>query len=359
MLTLLNKKWGDTAWPLLRLLAAVWILVSILGYFTGIHVGFIVIPFFIAGIWAMQVVAPYFKPITNMPKAVMLFSLVYIVVALTAYTVGKHTLLGAYDDWAIFDRTIFGAIRIFAPYIVLTLGSIFFAVIFPQMKWPKRLVALSMVVMTICLMLHGIVEAYDKWAAVYLKKTAQAVEADRLDMMNGVGLMARPKNDKVGVYQQDPTTLFFEATKTLDPAVRYPYIEREGERKDGMYTLICVMLPDSNGEFTRKSGTGWARNSEVAVEPRSSEKFHIKKISRTFWEVEFYTDEAVRILDTWEAEKTIYFSGPTDMETVLQSDPAGGGGMFPLPIGYPITRHADSPLILQYKNGGKIDITFN
>ena len=276
MLTWINEKWSSAIWPILKLLAAVWILVSILGYFTGIQIGFIIIPFFIAGIWAMQVAVPYFKPITSTPKAVMLFSLVYIVVALTAYTVGKHTLLGAYDDWAVFDRTIFGAIRIFAPYIVLTLGSIFFAVVFPQMKWPKRLVALSMVIVAICLMLHGIVEAYDKWAAVYLEKTAQTIEVDRLNMMKELGLMVRPKSSEVKIYKEDSATLLFEATTNLDPAVRYPYLEKEGERKDGMHTLICVMLPDSNREFTRKSPMGWVRNREVAVEPpHPSEKFKV------------------------------------------------------------------------------------
>jgi len=360
MLTWLKKKWGGVVWSFLRILAAIWILVSIFGYFTGIQIGFIIIPFFVAGIWAMQVVALHFKTIADMPKSVMLFSLVYIVTALTAYTVGKHTLLGAYEDWAVFERTIFGAIRIFAPYIVLTLGAIYFAIVSPKMKWPRLLVATGMFIMALCLMLHGIVEACDKWTAVYLEKTAQTIEANRLDVMSGLGLMARPKNDDVKVYEQDPATLFFEATSTLDSAIRYPYMEKEGEQLDGMHMLICVLLPDKNGEFTRKSPVGWAQNDEVAVEPRSSEKFHIKKISKKLWEVSFYTDEPVRVMDVWSAGTTIYFSGPTEGEVILQLDPAGGGGMFPLPVGYPITRHVDSPLVLQYRAGGKkIFLNFN
>jgi len=360
MVNWLAKIWNEKAWPLLRLMAACWILLSIFGYFSGVKIGFIIAPFFITGIWAIEVVGVYLKPLANMPKAVGLFALVYIITVLTIYTIGKHTLLGAYEDWAIFDRTVFGAIRIFAPYIVLTLGSIFFAVTSAQMLWPKRLVALSMVIMIICLMLHEIVEAYDKWAATYLTKKTQEVEADRLEMINELGLMARPKNNNVKVYHQDPTTLFFNAdTDPLTPDIRYLYIERNGEKQDGMYTLICIMLPDKNGEFTSRSKIGWVRNSEVSIEPRSADKFCIKKISQKFWEVTFYTDEPVRVLDTWAAGTTIHFSGPTSSEKVMESDPAGGGEMFPLPIGYSITRHANSPLVLQYKKWGKINMTFD
>jgi len=90
-----------------------------------------------------------------------------------------------------------------------------------------------------------------------------------------------------------------------------------------------------------------------------SDKFHIKKISKKLWEVSFYTDEPVRVMDVWSAGTTIYFSGPTKDEVILQLDPAGGGGMFPLPVGYHITNHVGSPLVLQYKTGGKIFLNFN
>jgi len=262
-------------WGVVKLVIATWIVAQFAGYFIGQQLPFVVVPYFLAGVWAVVEIYKRVSLAKSLAWSIVSYAIVFLLVSLTAYTWGAHSLLGMYNEWAMWERSVWGLLRIFGPIVVLTVGSVYFAAIAINTKIINRTIGICMILSTIGLLLHNNVSSADKWIDTWLKGVVQTSTLDRMDRESRLGICVQAKDLKdkqgkpktVNAYRRDAETKYFESIdgKTLDPKVQYPYLEKRGEEIDGAYKMICILIPDDKGEFTAKAQEAWVRLDEVVV----------------------------------------------------------------------------------------------
>lgn len=245
--------------------AAISILASIGCYFAGTTANWVIIACMVAGMWAFNKIAPHFKPVTNMACSLLWYAGTFIVGYGTLYVALGHTVLGMYNDWADFHHSFIGFIRIYAPMIVLTIGSCMIASTSEGRGWSRRVVIAGSIVCAICLLLYGFVESADKWLAVFKNEKAQDLDQDAAKRTARMGLFVTVDKTGIKTYNEIDKNAEYEVDKVLTVGVRYPIVNKEDQRTDGPHKLVKIYLPTTEGDFSGKSDQLWVRLDEVEL----------------------------------------------------------------------------------------------
>jgi uncharacterized membrane protein len=255
---------------IIGVIIALIILISFACWHSGISANWTVIGYYGAGLWALIFLKrrSFFQATTNRISQVtgnlIWYTATYVVVILFAFTIGQETLLGMYSDWAEHSRSLWGFIRIFAPIIILTVGSMMVASQGTGKTFSKRLIQFIMVITVIALLMHGLVSSLDKWTNVQKQEWAERLDRDRLRTLKHFGNYAEPKK-RVAYYQEKSKNRMYTKEGVLQKEKRYPVVSMDDIRRDGPARLIQVYLPDDAGQFSSRSRKRWVRLSSIDI----------------------------------------------------------------------------------------------
>lgn len=353
------KSWFSWSkiWNIAGVVALLLSFASIMSYFGGITANWGVITFAIAGLWLYQ---RFGSPVAKTVGSVTWYIAAFTVYLLTAFTFGSSTLLGMYDNWADYSRSIWGFIRIFAPIISLIIGSIMIASVATTPKaLTKKLTVFCMILVCFGLFLYELVEPFDKWMATEKLEQAQSLNKNRLATAKGLGMVAEIIGENIKVYQNIGDKRYFDEYPSFkaNRGMPLPLVNGLGEvLNDGPHKMVQVYLPDKNGQFTGRSETAWVRLDDVSVKnkPLLEKGFDDQPLENgNVRKITFTGDERCVVLESWPKGKTIVISG-FGKDTVYFQD---GNREAMVPESGIITSGINHPLEMRYRKGGILYIS--
>lgn len=350
----------SSIWNLIGIFATLLSVACIMSYFGGITANWAVIVFAISGFWIWQKFNPQVKTTTEIVGSFLWYIGTFAVILLTAYTFGASTLLGMYENWADYNRSVWGFIRVFAPIIALVVGSIMFASIATKPKsFSKKLVVMCSILSCIGLLLYEIVEPLDKWLNIKKIEQAQGFNLDRLRVDKSLGLVAEITSQNAKVYQNKNDERYFDAHQNfrVKQGDSFPLVSGlDKTLSDGPYKMIQVYLPDVNGQLTGRSDTAWVRLDEVAInnKPMPGKGFMDQPLENgKVHKIIFNTDDWMVIWENWPKDQTIMITGFGEDKVYFRD----GNMKAKIPSSGLLKTKIDYPLKIKYKKGGVLYIT--
>lgn len=358
------KSWFSlaSAWDMAGVVATFISFACIMSYFGGVTANWGIITFAIAGFWAWQRFASKIQTTADIIGSALWYFGVFAVALLTAYTFGANTLLGMYEDWSIYQGSLWGFIRVFAPILTLVIASIMISLVAPTPRsFSKKFVVACNILAVFGLLLYGLVESLDRWMAARKLELAQEFDLDRFKIDKSLGLVAEITDRKVKIYRKIKGGYFQRFRYQINTNIQLPLVDDLSKAlNDGPHKMIQVYLPDQNGQFTQYSSKVWVRLDEVNIknkplqlngftdQPLEDGKVH---------DITFHTDEIVRVLDNFRIGQKIIISGAPEGE-LKWPNKSNMAQLLNVPQGTMLTNQEQTSLLLKYKNGGKITIKF-
>lgn len=279
--------------------------------------------------------------------------------------------------WSVLGINIFRDItslsaHTFAPFIIANVGLfVLMYIISPYIFWLNRFsrklvylwlfIIIGVTLLTTVLQMTGKMDKYEAMLARYKNqliiakhdlssKNLSEKPFNGVTVDNAITVLEDYRNGKINNLEIISETL--EGVSGHLKAQRKNIREKEKFEWPQGYVDTYAYAGNLGGKFL-----GLFEGKPEGVEFNDVESIKWKRLSERSWTVEFQTDDPVRVLNRWPAGRVIVFSGPTD--EVFMNDPKGGSGLDYLPMGYPLRRGIDKPLIIKYKKGGKINMLFS
>ena len=82
------------------------------------------------------------------------------------------------------------------------------------------------------------------------------------------GVVAFFHKEKIKVYSIDNEKNFVSKDIEIKANIGYPIVSSKGEKKDGIYILVNIMIPDESSGFSKKATNAWARISDIDIRGR-------------------------------------------------------------------------------------------
>jgi len=289
---------GKKFWNGVLTVAAIFIVYGLVIYsfFPDNNYHWGLVGFYLAGAWAVRRLAKKFKPEQSPLGDIAWYTGIFSLVMLAALSFPKTLLEDAYYNWVDYNRTFFGAIRVFAPWIGITLGAVMLSATAKEKRKISRRVAVFVTFLLVGVSLLGnIKDDLDSLLAAKLHYNGQNAEKESIRLLTKLGSHVRVmKEDGIKAYAYNEKTHLFDPTADLEEGKLYPRYIKKRERKDGSYQMINIFLPDPNGEFTARAKEAWVRLEDVRVETKESQTVVVEK-SGDLWKVHFLTDYPTEI----------------------------------------------------------------
>lgn len=359
------KSWFSqfSVWNIAGAIATLLSFASIMSYFGGVTANWGIITFAIAGFWIWQKFNQQVKTATEIAGSFLWYIGTFAVILLTAYTFGASTLLGMYENWADYNMSFWGFVRVFAPILALVIGSIMIASVAAKPKnFSKKLVVLCSILSCFGLLLYEIVGPLDKWLNIKKIEQAQDFNLGRLKIDKRLGLVAEITSDNVKVYQQneDDDSKFDKYNSGIKQGDELPLANGLDQTlNDGPHKMIEVYLPVDedykNKNFTSRSKTAWVRLDEVNInnKPMPGNGFMDQPLENgKVHKITFASDDWIIVWENWPRGQKILISG-FDENTVYFRY----GNMEAKVPSSGILNGIDQPLEMKYKKGGTLYIT--
>ncbi len=254
-------------WRMIKFMVALFIIISISSYFMGITANWTMIGYFFAGMWALSYLLStqkrHTQKIFGVTKEIIWYSGCFLTVFFLVIIFGENSLLGMYKDWSIYERSLWGFCRIFAPVIVLTITSVWMAYESNTKTFSKLILRLGLILSAVALMFHGQIQSLDRYTSVLKLRIVKKYDAKTINAIKDTNLYITVKNSKTYCYNEIQKNSEYKRREMLIYGQKYPVFRIEEKRKDGPQDLIRIWLPDVNNEFSGKSNKAWVRIREV------------------------------------------------------------------------------------------------
>jgi len=261
-------KWLCKVKDNISFIIALTILWSLVGYFLGLPISYMLMIYFLMGAWAIKIVAPKMKPAQKPIRLMLIYSLAYYSVVSTVYIYFRSTLQVIYESWA-FDRSFWNFFMLIGPAITIGGGALYLASITINKKVLRDIVIICIVLCSVNLVVFGLFPDINKWQVAYVYALRQNVNQARDERIKKLGQFVRVIRPGAKAYLPDGKLWRVEAE--LDVKILYPISENDQDSIDGTYKLKPVWLPDENGEFSSLGHIAYVRYDDIEIKSKTNE----------------------------------------------------------------------------------------